>query len=209
MNKIKRIHLLIVAVILFVGLAAAFVTVLVKPRQKKIAILEKNIASEREQADLRPQAEAVLAEARAQRAAAEAQWHLVMRTKMSHISLDDPYRAIFAIYKEIPTYEPQLVAAFAKDKRVKLNSRFGFSQYGFTPPPQTLTGRIYPQSLNLGAKSFPDLLSWLGTTKNLPRVLELGSSITITKAANGINASLPGTVHIYFAELSAQTKAPG
>jgi len=210
MNRIKRIHLLIVAVVLFVGLAVAFFMVLVKPRQKNIADWDKKITDRQKVADQLPQAQAALADAKAQLGSAEAKWQIIMRTKMSHISLADPYRAIFAIYKEIPTYEPQLMAAFARDKRVKLNSRLGFSQYGFTPPPTSLVGRDYPQTLNLSAKSFPDLLSWLRNTESLPRVLELGGSIAISKSSAGISATVPGVIHIYFAELPAvsQSTAP-
>jgi F0F1-type ATP synthase membrane subunit b/b' len=100
MNRIRRIHLLIVAVVLFVGIAIAFLMVLVKPLKNNIATLDGNIAQEQAVANRLPQALASLTEAQTKRAAAESKWRMVMQTKMSHISLGDPYRAIFAIYAD-------------------------------------------------------------------------------------------------------------
>jgi hypothetical protein len=200
-NRVRRLHLLIVAVILMVGIAAAFFMVLVKPRKARIAVLEKSIASEKQEADQEATAQATLEAARSARSEAVSKWNMIKRTKMSQISLVDPYTAIFKIFKETPTYGPQMTAAFAKDKRIILRSNFSFPQrVGFKPPDTTLKGFDYTQNLAFTAKSFPDLLSWLTTTGSLPRVMALGGNLSLKKTPNGIDVSIPAVVTILYAE---------
>jgi|WetSurMetagenome_2_1015567.scaffolds.fasta_scaffold88451_3 hypothetical protein len=210
LNRIRRLHLLIVAVILMIGIAAAFVMVLVKPRKNEMAVLDKSIAEKKAIADQETAALAALDDAKKQRSAAEGKWNYIMRTKMSQISLADPYTAIFKVYKEIPTYAPQLTDAFNKNKRVTLSSSLGFPQkIGFKPPDPSMRGMEFPQTLTFHAKSFPDLLSRLKTTDTLPRVMALGNSITLTRTGDGINATIPAVFYIYFVENKAAVQPSG
>lgn len=199
MRRLNRIHLAALALVLIVGIAAAFVMGLMKPRWKSIKELEANIATEEAKAAERPAAEAKLKEAQTDRAASQAKWESIMDTYMSHISLSDPHQAMFEINAEAPTYAPQMIAAIDSNPDVRFTGSLGFTGVGWKPPGPEVGQRVFPQGgFRLRVKDFNALQEWLKNTAKLPRVIALGNRISISGPSPGLEVTIPATIYIYY-----------
>jgi hypothetical protein len=212
MRLLNRIHVLAIALIVIVGIAAAFFMGLMKPRQGKINDLTANIATEETKAAERPKVQAKLDKAREDKAAAEARWSAVMDAKMSHISLKDPHKAMFELNAESPTYAPQIISAINSDPGVRFTGSMAFGGVGWSPPSQAMQQRVFNQTISLRVKDFPTLLEWLQQTERLPRIMRLGGSITITGPSPNIDVSIPGTFYIHYRDArpaAAKTASAG
>ncbi len=199
MGRLTRIHVASFALLLLVGIAAASVMMLVKPRQQTIAKLTQRIDEEEKKAAERPRVEAELTRAQAQTAAVRARWQTIMDTKMSHTSLADPYTAMFVLNKEVETYAPQLTAALNSNRDIRFTGQLGFSGVGWTPPSPALAKREFPQGgFALQARNFPALLNWLRNTQSLPRVMQLGNNISLTGPAPWVSVGIPATFYINY-----------
>ncbi|NIM05645.1 MAG: hypothetical protein GTO55_05505 [Armatimonadetes bacterium] len=199
MAKLNRIHMLAVALVVIVGVAGIFFMALMKPRQDSIKTLEANTAKELEKAAERPQVEASLKAAELEKLQIEARWNEIMDAKMSHISLKDPHQAMFEINAESPTYAKGIIDAINSNPNVRFTGSLGFSGIGWKPPSQSMESRVFRQrNVRLQVQDFPTLLEWLRHTEELPRVMELGDSITINGPSPGLNVAMSATFYIYY-----------
>jgi len=208
MGRLSRIHVLAVTLVIGVGIAAGFFLGLMKPRMANIKTLEDNIATEEAKAAERPKVETKLKEAQLERAGLEAKWNAIMDAKMSSISLKDPYKAMFEINAESPTYAPQIVSAIDSDPNVRFLSTLNFPGISWQPPSQAMGLRVFPQgSFHLRVKNFGVLLEWLRHTDQLPRVMEIGNTISITGPSPNLDVAFPVTFYIFYRD-AAQLTVP-
>jgi cell division protein FtsL len=203
MDKLKAIYILIIALILVAGIAAFFLVMVVKPKQKEIGDLNQKIETENLEFAKKASTEKALQVALADKAKAEKQWQDIMSRQMSNLSLEDKNTAIFALWKEFHTYEPELTRAMNADPNVQLKGTLNFMSAwpGWVPVDQSVLRREFPQSFPMHFSSFPKLLEWLQNLNKLPRVIQLSEGITITPTPisgtyAGIDAPFSGVVYI-------------
>jgi hypothetical protein len=188
----------------------------VKPKQKQIGDLNQLIETENLEFAKKAKTKKALEVALADKATAEQQWQGIMDRQMSHVSVKDKHTAIFALWKEFQTYEPDLTRDLNADPEVRFNGGLSFPWIGWQQVDQSSVGRReFPQNFPMHFSNFPKLLEWLQNLDKLPRIIQLAEGITITAtptsgAYGGIDAPLSGVVYIDYPDaLSAAAPAAG
>jgi hypothetical protein len=193
MLRLTRIHLAIIGLVVIIAIALVFNITQIKPRMQTLQAHQATIDKESQffnQNDA--QSRNLNAKLKLDLVAAKVTWQKRYDAKMSQLSIRNPYLAPFSINQELPTYGPQLTRALDKNRKEAhfMGNIVWPGSIGWNPaPPQALTTTA---DLPFHFKDLVVLKKWFATTESLPRVMELGNSITIAVAAPGLNVTLPG-----------------
>ena len=196
MLKLTRIHIGAIALVLIIAIAAVAMMMQIKPRREKFAGLQKQLDAEQLVVNRRAKAERKLQQAKLARAAGVVRWQGIMNDKMSSISFQDRYQAMFDVNKESATYGPLLNRSLNYDPKVRFNGQTAFSGIGWTP--QVIERRDFSQTLTLRAKDYASLKDWFKNTDKISRVIQLGNTITITGPSPWVEVSIPAMVTIFY-----------
>lgn len=209
LGRITRVHVLAVGCVVFVGVGLAFTMLVMQPRLKELRSTRQQVNGQKAAAAGLERKLEELAAAQAAYVDAKRKFEAIL-AKQPPLSTSDPIQAAFDLWREFgpgPTSTGTILwRHFA---------RRGYDISGITVPQPPLPPYTPPPviswSLNLGlrARSFGEVLRFLRTTEEIPRLMLISSVNGISGHPPSLQVPLPATVFIITANARPAEGAPG
>ncbi len=208
LQRISRIQVLIVWLVLTVAVAAVFFIMVINPQRKKIAQTEEAAAAAESAAAGRASAQKALDDAKAAETVVNGKYDKILRDRMPKLDFSDPIASTIRMW-DFADEEQRLMDRWFASTGARV-SGYSFPTWGTAMPasfPDPNMTMMPPQNWNLTVecKSFPDFLNWLLKLPKAPRFLVMGA-VTIggpREAGQPLIAQVPVTLYEWTGVLPA------
>jgi len=208
--RIKRIHVLAAGLAVAAAVVVIFLMSFIKPLQKDIGKVQKQITGEQTVADQRSAAEKELAEQKATKVKVDADYDKIVKARMPKFPLDlDPIAQMMYMW-HFPQKEGELIDRWFRSTGAPV-SGYSFPAYT-TSLPNLNVPFLAPLNWNLAitVKDLPELYRWLALLPKAPRFLQLNSISVGGARAPGqpLNANVSVTLYEWVQGAGGGAAAP-
>ena len=213
LQRITRIQVAVVWLVLTVGIALLFFIMFIQPQRKKIVSTEDQAAAAEKIAAQRPAAEKELAAANAADVEINAKYQKITDGRMPKLDFSDPIASILRMW-DFAGEEQALMDKWFASTGARV-SGYGFPGWGTSMPasfPNPNVQMLDPQNwhLTVEVKDFPALLDWLLKLPKAPRFMVM-QTVTVggpREAGQPLIAQVPVTLYEWTGVLPAGGAAP-